>query len=121
MFRVAILLKRRSDLSFEEFEKLWENHAKLYANLKYVQENFIRYLQFHPKADLAAQLENRGLGEINAIDGIQAFDATSIDAFLGLLEDEEYKRVIIPDEARFLDREATRINVGDVAVKFQQK
>ncbi|KAJ7582231.1 hypothetical protein C8J56DRAFT_1168228 [Mycena floridula] len=121
MVHITVSLKRRPDISFEEFDEIWTNHAKVFTGIKYVQDNFIRYTQFHVKKDLGAPFVELGMANVNEFDGMAHFDVERVDVFVNLMKDEEYLRVVVPDEDRFLDRTSVRIHIGEVEVKFEKQ
>lgn len=47
-------------------------------------------------------------------DGMAIFEATSYNQILECFKDEEYKRVVIPDEEKFMDRGRTIAVPADV-------
>ncbi|KAJ7582202.1 hypothetical protein C8J56DRAFT_1168209 [Mycena floridula] len=112
MVRITCSLKRRPDISFEEFDEIWTNHAKVFTGIKYTQDNFIRYTQFHVKKDLGAPFLEFGMANVNEFDGIAHFDMENVDVFVNLMKDDEYLRVVAPDEQRFLDRGSVQIHIG---------
>ena len=97
MINAITLLKRRPDLSLEEFRNYWRNqHAGVIAKLPAVQ----RYVQSHPLDD---ESPYDGFAELWANDS-QAFrDIGSSDAYVDVQADEE----------NFLDREANVLVLTD--------
>ncbi|KAJ7582215.1 hypothetical protein C8J56DRAFT_957246 [Mycena floridula] len=121
MVHITVSLKRRPDISFEEFDEIWTNHAKVFSGIKYVQDNFIRYTQFRIKKDLGAPFLAAGRKNVNTFDGIAHFEMESVDVFVNLVKDEEYLRVVVPDEDRFVDRASVQIHIGVEEVKFEKQ
>ncbi|KAJ7582204.1 hypothetical protein C8J56DRAFT_1056350 [Mycena floridula] len=121
MVHITVSLKHRPDISFEEFDEIWTNHAKVFTGIKYTQDNVIRYTQFHVKKDLGAPFLEFGMANVNEFDGIAHFDVERVDVLVNLMKDEEYLRVVVPDEDRFLDRTSVRIHIGEVEVKFEKQ
>ncbi|KAJ7582158.1 hypothetical protein C8J56DRAFT_1168184 [Mycena floridula] len=117
MIRITGAFKHRPDISFEEFEDIWTNHAKVFNSIKYVQNNIIRYTQ----KDVGAPLREIGLENVNQFDGIGHFDVESVDVYLNLLKDEDYLRVVVPDAQRFLDIGSVQISIGVEEVKFEKQ
>ncbi|KAJ7575449.1 hypothetical protein C8J56DRAFT_975396 [Mycena floridula] len=61
------------------------------------------------------------MANVNEFDGMAHFDVERVDVFINLMKDEEYLRVVVPDEDRFLDRTSVRIHIGEVEVKFEKQ
>ena len=47
--------------------------------------------------------------------GIAIFEATSLDKIFEIFQDEEYRRVVVPDELNFFDHENAQILAGPFA------
>ena len=47
--------------------------------------------------------------------GIAIFEATSLDKIFEIFQDEEYLRVVVPDEQNFFDHENAQILAGPFA------
>ncbi len=47
--------------------------------------------------------------------GIAIFEATSLDKIFEIFQDEEYLRVVVPDEVNFFDHENAQILAGPFA------
>ena len=47
--------------------------------------------------------------------GIAIFEATSLDKIFEIFQDEEYLRVVVPDEFKFFDHERAQILAGPFA------
>ncbi|KIM35575.1 hypothetical protein M413DRAFT_32431 [Hebeloma cylindrosporum] len=119
--RVTCLIKRRPDLTHEQFSEHWgKKHAEIFTSLKAVKTNIVRYNQFHvlepqSKASAAAGLP------IADFDGAAEFWVESLQDLFALFGDEEYLKKAVPDEANFLDRSSVQILVGEDQTKWVKK
>lgn len=112
MINAITLLKRRPDLSVEEFRDYWRNqHADVIARLPGVQ----RYVQSHPLDDQALY---DGVAELWASDS-QAFrEIGGSEAYVAVQADEENfldnkaNVLVLTDEQAVIDGDA-----GDAAIK----
>ena len=105
MERVFVLLKRRKDLSFEQFRQHYESsHAKL--GEKYFGHLFASYHRNYIPA--GTRLSDGGQVE-NAYDCLTELVFRDADGYAELKRiagDPEVRRTLIEDEERFLDRDA---------------
>ncbi len=98
MVKFTILLRKRADLSHEEFVHYHKvNHAPLFASLPEVQQHVRRYVQGHTQA-----LDLPGLPP-PAYDGTTELWFDSVEDIGKVFTAESYMRLIRPDEAKFLD------------------
>ena len=96
------LLKRRPDLSADEFQDYWRNrHAEVIAKLPGVE----RYVQSHPLAEIYADDEP-------VYDGVAELWAKDSQAFRDIGASEAYAAVQA-DEENFLDRKAIALVLTD--------
>lgn len=100
MIKVAYLIKRRSDLSFEQFRDYYENHhSKLVAMAPAVSRYRRRYLQ-----PFINPFDNQTpVASYDVMMEIWFEDRAAFDAAL-LSQSEENVALIVEDEARFMDR-----------------
>ncbi|KAE9408857.1 hypothetical protein BT96DRAFT_985194 [Gymnopus androsaceus JB14] len=119
MVRFSFFIKRRPDITFEQFDERWTNFAKIVQSLRCVQEHSISYTQFHIKPDLGAPLVAAGFPNVNVFDGIAHIDVESADVLIKLMQDEEYLRVANVNEQTFADMTAIHTNIGVEEVHFQ--
>ncbi|CAL1696219.1 unnamed protein product [Somion occarium] len=116
--RVVCLIKRRPDLTQEQFSEHWsKNHGRIFTSLKAVKENIIRYNQFHVLEQPSQELAKIGL-PVAPYDGAAEFTIEKIEDLLALFGDEEYQKNAIPDEGNFLDRNIVQVLVGEDHVKW---
>ncbi|KAI0358751.1 hypothetical protein OH77DRAFT_1397050 [Trametes cingulata] len=115
--RLAVLMAPKPGLSFEEFDSYWLNvHARVFSSIAIAKRNLLKYEQFHldPKYDevIAAQTLAKSRSPFR---GIAIFEATSLDKIFEIFQDEEYLRVVVPDEHKFFDHENAQILAGPFA------
>ena len=106
MIKLVFVIRRREDLSSEEFHRYWlEEHGPLARRLL-ESLGARRYVQTHTLGtDLNAALAgSRGTAE--AYDGLAEVWWDSLDALIAMSRSEEGQRAnetLIEDEARFID------------------
>ncbi|KAI0364453.1 hypothetical protein BV20DRAFT_956197 [Pilatotrama ljubarskyi] len=115
--RLAVLMAPKPGLSFEEFDRYWlDVHAKVFSSIAIAKRNLLKYEQFHldPKYEevIAAQTLAQSKSPFR---GIAIFEATSLDKIFEIFRDEEYLRVVVPDEHKFFDHEKAQILAGPFA------
>lgn len=107
MIRITFLLRRRPELSIDEFRRYWlEEHGPLVAGHAR-RINALRYVQVHTLDDPAnpAMAESRG-GMEAPYDGVAEVWFESRDALVAALQSESGRRAaaeLVADEARFID------------------
>lgn len=98
MIKFTILLRKRQDLSHQEFVQYHKTqHAPLFMSLPEVQQYVRRYVQGH-----ALPVELPGL-PAPAYDGTTELWFDTVEDIGKVFAAAEYLRLIRPDEARFLD------------------
>ncbi|KAH9942249.1 uncharacterized protein BXZ73DRAFT_97667 [Epithele typhae] len=115
--RLAVLMAPKPGLSFEEFDDYWLNvHGNIFSSIAIAKRNLLKYEQFHldPKYEstIAAQTLAKSQTRFR---GIAIFEATSLDKIFEIFQDEEYLRVVVPDEHNFFDHENAQILAGPFA------
>ncbi|KAH9895237.1 hypothetical protein C8Q73DRAFT_665487 [Cubamyces lactineus] len=115
--RLVVLMAPKPGLSFEEFDRYWlDVHAEVFSSIAIVKRNLLKYEQFHldPKFDeiIAAQTLAKSKSPFR---GIAIFEATSLNKIFDIFQDEEYLRVVVPDELKFFDHENAQILAGPFA------
>ncbi|KAI0661438.1 hypothetical protein C8Q70DRAFT_911484 [Cubamyces menziesii] len=115
--RLAVLMAPKPGLSFEEFDRYWlDVHAEVFSSIAIAKRNLLKYEQFHldSKYDdiIAAQTLAKSKSPFR---GIAIFEATSLDKIFEIFRDEEYLRVVVPDEHKFFDHENAQILAGPFA------
>ncbi|KAJ7691627.1 hypothetical protein B0H17DRAFT_559331 [Mycena rosella] len=107
--RLAFLVKRKSTLTEEEFSRYWSGtHSALFASLKIVKTNLIKYEQAHINQSALMQIHRIG-GAPCEWDGMGTFEAESYAKIFEVFENEEYLRVVKPDEANYLARDECQL------------
>ncbi|KAL1708209.1 hypothetical protein EV121DRAFT_197571 [Schizophyllum commune] len=117
--RMAILVKRRKDMSYDEFADYWLNHhAKVFMSTRIVHKCLLRYEQMHISSSTAkAWNELKGI-PITGFDGIAMFEAESYQDIQEMWDSEEYQTVIYPDELQFVDHESSQVLPLDLWLGF---
>jgi uncharacterized protein (TIGR02118 family) len=116
MIRITFLLRRKSDLDREEFQRYWrEEHGPLVASLA-AGLKILRYVQVHAIDDPAnaAMAEARG-GMEAPYDGVAEIWFENRDVLAGVLESEAGRRggaELLDDEARFIDLPSSPLWLG---------
>ena len=113
MIKFSILLKRKPSLSQAEFvEYHRHSHAALFLSVPVVKETVRRYVQQHA---LPVELPGMPPPKYDCITELWFDD---VDAIGRLFSDDEYLRVIRPDEARFIDLDHCDFLVSDENAVF---
>ncbi|KAJ7164397.1 hypothetical protein C8R46DRAFT_1278670 [Mycena filopes] len=105
--RLVVLLRRKSTLSKEEFHQYWSGpHATLFTSLDIVKTNLFKYEQAHTNDSVMQQTEMaQMLGAAQSEwDGMVVFEAESYAKIFEVLQHEDYRTKVAPDEDNFLDR-----------------
>ncbi|KAK0489351.1 hypothetical protein IW261DRAFT_410457 [Armillaria novae-zelandiae] len=105
--RVVGFLKRKPGISKEEFTRRWLLHAELFKSTD-MSKNILKYDQMHVNDETNALLKQMGAPTCDW-DGIVIMEGESFEKVLRITTDEEYERVLVPDEVGFLDREKTQV------------
>lgn len=104
MIKVTILLRRNASYSRDAFITYHRTkHAALFTSLPVVQQTVRRYVQQH-----ALPVEIPSL-PAPKYDGVTELWFDDVESFGRCFGDEEYMRVVRPDEMQLLDLEATEI------------
>ena len=122
MIKLVILLKKRSDVTTEQFRHHYEtSHA--YHAMRHFGHLFVEYRRNYPisSSSFAAADERADIDP--AVDSVPEFDAVTeivlqdqaaFDEFLRLLAVPETRRFFSEDEARFTDRVRSKFTVCEV-------
>ncbi|KAL1752200.1 EthD domain-containing protein [Schizophyllum commune] len=108
--RFIYLLKRRKDLTHEEFSKYWSNvHSRVFIGSRVAHQYTLRYDQMHVSpATMKAWSDKYGI-PAPTYDGIALLEADSFEDLEKVLDSTEYKTRIGPDEHNFIDHENSQI------------
>lgn len=113
MIKMSLFLTRRSDLTFEEFSKYWENvHWPIVKSIAAVKENTIRYVQQHniggvPEGVTAAPF-----------DGYAEAWFDDMDAVYRVVGSREWAEIVAKDDENFLDRSKTLLLFTEEKIDF---
>jgi uncharacterized protein (TIGR02118 family) len=104
VLKVDILVRRRPDLTHEQFVAHWRDaHAKLFSSQPIVKQTVRRYLQSRTVAD-----QPKGVVAAD-YDGIAQLWFDDMKGFLTYAESDNYRDVIRIDEQRFTDGKRTEL------------
>ncbi|KAI0829731.1 hypothetical protein BC628DRAFT_1408560 [Trametes gibbosa] len=115
--RLVVLMAPKPGLSFEEFDRYWlDVHAKVFSSIAIAERNLLKYEQFHLDPTYHDVVAAQTLAKSQTrFRGIAVFEATSLDKIFEIFQDEEYLRVVVPDEHKFFDHENAQILAGPFA------
>ncbi|KAI0779858.1 hypothetical protein C8Q74DRAFT_1367678 [Fomes fomentarius] len=115
--RLIILISPKPELSLEEFQDYWLNtHSKLFTSVAIVKKNLTKYEQFHITPSYTAPITSMIPGySAPPFAGIAIFEAESLEKIYEVFQDEEYTRVVIPDEEKFFIRKDVQFLGGPYA------
>lgn len=83
----------------------------MFLSVPIARKNLIRYSQFHVDSKIMTGLAGTGL-KGTEYDGASSFWTESIEQFQEIFTDPEYRRVVVPDEMKFLNREEAVFMIG---------
>ncbi|XXG96009.1 hypothetical protein Hte_002286 [Hypoxylon texense] len=110
LVKITFFIKKKDGLSDEEFHKHWsENHAEIFLSVPIARQNIVKYSQFH--SDSSVNLAPYGIG-MAGFDGGANMWAYSLEDVFAVFKDEEYLRVVRPDEEQFLNSAETVAMLG---------
>lgn len=124
MIKLTFCLRRRPDLSAEEFYRYWkEEHGPLVRQRAAVL-GVRRYQQVHTldEPELHAALQRRNGGAPEPFDGIAEVWVDDVATFRGGSGTEEAKRAareLLDDEARFIDLPSSPMWLGEEIVFYE--
>ncbi|KAI8994044.1 hypothetical protein BD414DRAFT_481225 [Trametes punicea] len=112
--RLAVLMAPKPGLSFEEFDRYWlDVHANVFSSIAIAKRNLLKYEQFHLDRNYDDIVVAQTLAKSKSpFRGIAIFEATSLDKIFEIFQDEEYLRVVVPDEDKFFDHENAQMLAG---------
>ncbi|ESK84367.1 glyoxalase family protein [Moniliophthora roreri MCA 2997] len=106
--RLAGVLKRKEGLTYEEFLTHWLSHGELFKTTN-MSKSVLRYDEMPINGTISQMLKSTGALTFDGYDGIALFEGNSYDELLGVLSSPEHEEIIVPDEEKFLTRNATII------------
>ncbi|KAI0358752.1 hypothetical protein OH77DRAFT_1421214 [Trametes cingulata] len=110
--RVVGLMAKKPGMSDEEFYTYWRDvHGPLFANMEITKKNILKYEQHHYNTAFDQGVAAMGF-DVVQYRGVAVFEAESYDKIFEVFQSEEYKRVVFPDEAKFIERSKTGFVAG---------
>ena len=82
-----------------------------------MRQNIKSYRQFHLNAPLTAGLKERGV-PVSGYDGMATIYADSVPELLAVFQSEDYHRIVVPEEEKFLKRAEVVMMFGEEEVKW---
>ncbi|KAI0330151.1 hypothetical protein GY45DRAFT_1324034 [Cubamyces sp. BRFM 1775] len=124
-FRMTILAAPKDGVSQEEFSTyLKEKHAPLFLSIAISKRNLLKYEQFHVDSKLTTTLNaSADWHESGSTHpkfwALAVLEAESPEKILEIFQDEEYLRVVAPDESVVCDRAGSYILAGYYVTLFE--
>ena len=116
MIKVIFCLRRRADMSLEDFQRYWrEVHGPLVAKHRKALR-IARYVQVHSSDDAMSARLGRFRGAAEPYDGVAEIWYESREALETLGDDPAGRaasRTLLEDEKQFVDLERSAIWIGD--------
>jgi hypothetical protein len=122
MIKLMILLKKRADLTVDQFRHHYETSHARHA-MRHFGHLWVEYRRNYPVSSSSFAAVDEGADVDPALDAVPDFDAVTeivlrdqpaFDEFLRLLAVPETRRLFSEDEARFTDRKRSKFMVCDV-------
>ncbi|CDO76017.1 hypothetical protein BN946_scf184665.g9 [Trametes cinnabarina] len=118
--RVCGLMAKKQGVTDEEFSRHWrEVHGPLFEGMEITKKNILLYEQHHYITAFDEGVAALGF-DVVQYRGIAVFEAQSYEKIFEVFQSEEYKRIVLPDEANFIERSKTGFVAGDI-VTFLKK
>jgi uncharacterized protein (TIGR02118 family) len=110
MIKLAVLLKRKKGMSFEEFDRYWDGtHGDLVVGIPEFTRHVIKYSQSHI---VDPKYQGEGMAWKRAdFDGIAEVWFAGIEAMTAAFNEPRFVELVGPDDAKFIDRDAVSILV----------
>ena len=113
MVKAIWLLKRRSDMSPEDFHRYWrERHGPLFCHSPAARRYCVRYEQNHATPENAAMSDDD-------FDGASVMWFHSMEDFQAMLADPGFQNVVIEDGENFVDGPATKRLMSFAEERFE--
>jgi len=110
--RLTVLIKKLDTISDADFHAYWsKSHPKIWLSIKVVKERVVKYSQFHVNRQVMDELAAKRLPIVD-YDGVMSIWGHSVEDLVAIFQDEEYKRVVVPDEEKFLNRRSAKFLLG---------
>ncbi|KAJ7753358.1 hypothetical protein DFH07DRAFT_824202 [Mycena maculata] len=111
--RFLCFLTRLPTISFQTFDQLWSEHAKLvHTHLTAVRNGTVKYTQFHVDPKLCDELNSITGRSVMEYDGIAEWEAETLQEIMDCLRSRECLEHLRPDDAKFLYAERTQSMIG---------
>jgi hypothetical protein len=95
----------------------WANeHPKIWLSIPIVREKIIKYQQFHVNDEFRKQMgEHLPFGKF---DGAAEMWVEKLEDLATVFQNEEYLKVVVPDEESFMKRDQAMVLVGQELPKW---
>ena len=108
MIKIMVFLKRRPELSHDEFIDYWKNvHAPLAAEAPGFVEHTGKYMHNYPEPNADGEYD---------YDGVVECWYDSLEDMKACTDNDYYREVIRPDEAKFIDLPTSKLIVTENTV-----
>ena len=108
MIKLLVLVKRKQGMSFEEFDRYWnETHASVVLGVPEFKRHIRKYVQSHVMQG----------GRLSFPSGISSFDGAAelyfddVDSLNRAFNEPRYLEIVREDEKKFLDFEGCQLMV----------
>ncbi|KAI0330149.1 hypothetical protein GY45DRAFT_1324032 [Cubamyces sp. BRFM 1775] len=126
-FRLMVSFAPKEGVSMEDFRAHWSGtHARLFLSLMIVRTNILKYEQFYvdagssaTMAQIAAVLGRENNSTLPAGGGVAVLEAETPEKILAIFKDEEFLRVVAPDQESFIDGSSMRVLSGHYTTMFE--
>ncbi|KAI0644747.1 hypothetical protein C8Q79DRAFT_887184, partial [Trametes meyenii] len=113
--RVVGLMSKKPGMTDEEFHKYWrEVHGPLFAGMEITKKNILKYEQHHYNTAFDQGIAAMGFNVVS-YSGVALFEAESYEKIFEVFQSDEYKQIVFPDEANFIERNKTGFIAGGLA------
>lgn len=121
MIKLTFCLRRRPDLSVEEFHRYWRDEHGPLVRDRAAALGIVRYSQIHTldQPELHAALQRRNGGAPEPYDGVAEVWVADLDTFRGgsgTPEARQAAKDLLEDEARFIDLPNSPMWLGEEIV-----
>ncbi|KAI1211365.1 EthD domain-containing protein [Annulohypoxylon truncatum] len=103
LVKITLFIKKKDSISHEEFHRYWsEEHSKIFLSLPISRRNLVKYSQYH--SDTSIDLTRFGFNNMLGYDGVASLWANSFEELLAIFTSEDFRKTLLPDEDRFINR-----------------
>lgn len=114
MIKFIVMLKKRADLTTEQFREYYESTHAVHA-VRVLGHLWSEYRRNYPLQTVSMASGEPAAFEYDAITEIIFKDQAALDEMIRITSEPEIRRFFAEDEAKFLDRHACRHVIADVA------